>query len=152
MKAGADPSPLNGDGKPAFDLAGDRATRDAFRVARHELGDTRWDWEAAHVPPALSKEEADKRDEREKREADSAESERRKAETERLRKEEAEAKLAGITKKAGSGKALGAVEKTGAERREEETRGMTPEMRMRLERERRARAAEERMRRLQGGR
>jgi hypothetical protein len=45
---------------------------------------------------------------------------------------------------------LGAAEKTGAEKREEEMRGMTPEMRMRLERERRARAAEERIRRMQG--
>ncbi len=51
--------------------------------------------------------------------------------------------------KKGGGKALGAVEKTGAEKREEESRGLTPEMRMRLERERRARAAEARMR---GGR
>jgi hypothetical protein len=38
------------------------------------------------------------------------------------------------------------VQKTAQEKREEEARGMTPEMRMRLEREKRARAAEERMR------
>ncbi|OAX83619.1 hypothetical protein ACJ72_02019 [Emergomyces africanus] len=43
------------------------------------------------------------------------------------------------------------VEKTGAEKREEEMRGMTPELRARLERERRARAAEERIRRMQAG-
>jgi hypothetical protein len=45
--------------------------------------------------------------------------------------------------------ALGAVQKTAQEKREEETRGLTPEMRARLERERRARAAEERIKRLQ---
>jgi hypothetical protein len=54
-KAGASPETLNSEGKPAFDFAGDRATRDAFRVARHELGETRWDWSASHVPSALSK-------------------------------------------------------------------------------------------------
>jgi hypothetical protein len=43
------------------------------------------------------------------------------------------------------------VEKTAEERRQEEARGLTPEMRTRLERERRARAAEERIRRMQGG-
>ena len=48
------------------------------------------------------------------------------------------------------GRPLGAVEKTASEKREEETRGMTAEMRTRLERERRARAAEERIRRMQG--
>lgn len=37
------------------------------------------------------------------------------------------------------------------ERREKEARGLTPEMRKTLERERRARAAEERMKRMTGG-
>ena len=46
---------------------------------------------------------------------------------------------------------LGVVAKTAEERREEDARGMTPEMRMRIERERRARAAEERMKRMAGG-
>jgi len=40
--------------------------------------------------------------------------------------------------------------KTAEERREEDARGMTPEIRTRVERERRARAAEERMKRLTG--
>lgn len=152
LKAGADPSPLNGDSKPAFDLAGDRPTRDSFRIARHELGEEKWEWDAAHIPPPLSKEDAEKRGEREQRDADNAEAERRKAETERLEREEAERMVKGMTRKAGSGRSLGAVEKTGAEKREEESRGLTPEMRMKLERERRARAAEERMRKVQGSR
>lgn len=37
-KAGADPTLPNGDNKPPFDLCGDRATRDAFRISRNELG------------------------------------------------------------------------------------------------------------------
>ena len=144
-KANADPTVLNGDGKPPFDIAGDRATRDVFRVARHELGESKWDWDTAHVPQPLSKAEVDSRDEREKKEAEAAETNRRKAETERLRKEDLQQHLTQGGKKP-SGRTLAALEKTGAEKREEEARGMTPEMRMRLERERRARAAEARMR------
>ncbi len=149
-KAGANPAFPNGEGKPPFDLAGERATRDAFRIARSELGEDRWDWSSAHCPPPLSKAEADKRGERERADAEKAEAERRKVETERLKRE---AELNGDTSqgKKGSGRALGALEKTGAEKREEEARGLTPETRMRLERERRARAAEERMRRMAGG-
>lgn len=145
-KAGADPTYPNGEGKPAFDLSGDRATRDAFRVARAELGEAKWDWNAAHVPLALSKAEAEVRDEREKHGAEKAESERRKVEEERLRKE---TPRVDVTAKKG-GKALGAQPKTAEEKRMEDARGMTPEMRMKIERERRARAAEKRMRRLAG--
>lgn len=154
-KAAADPTSLNGEGHPPFDLAGDRSTRDAFRVARSELGDERWDWSAAHCPPPLSKSDADRRQERERAEADKAEAERRKAETDRLKREALAVAADEAAKTKGkrgvsSGKGLGAGEKTGAERREEEARGLTPEMRTRLERERRARAAEERMRRMAG--
>ena len=149
-KAAASPLKINGEGKPAFDLAGDRATRDAFRVARAELGEKRWDWDAAHCPPALSKEEADKRDKRARADEDKAEAERRKAETEHLKKEAPDETEYARSKKP-SGKMLSAIEKTGAEKREEEARGMTPELRMKLERERRARAAEERMRRMANG-
>lgn len=150
VKAGANPLHSNSEGKPPFDLAGDRGSRDAFRVARWELGENRWDWDAAHVPPALSKAEADKREERERLEGEKAEEERRKAETERLKREAEKVAVAQQVRKP-TGRALGAMEKTGAERREEEARGMTAEMRARLERERRARAAEERIRRMAGG-
>ncbi|KAE8148595.1 putative C2H2 finger and ankyrin domain protein [Aspergillus avenaceus] len=147
-KADADPTTVNGEGKTPFELAGDRATRDAFRVARHEIGESKWDWDIAKVPSAVSKSEVDSRVERERKSAEAEEATRRKAEMDRLKKEDA-AKEALQTKKAG-GRALGSLEKTAEEKREEEMRGMTPEMRMRLERERRARAAEERFRRMQG--
>jgi hypothetical protein len=156
-KANADPSVISvmsDDARTPFSLAGDRATRDAFRVARGELGESAWDWDVAGVPVALSKADAAERDQREKSEkaeADKQESERRKAETERIRKESAQEDVTRQNKRLGRGKALGSLpEKTGAEKREEESRGLTPEMRMKLERERRARAAEERIRRLQG--
>lgn len=149
-KADADPTAVNGEGKTPFELSGDRATRDAFRIARHELGETKWNWDTAKVPTGISKADADSRAERERKSAEEEEANRRKADLDRLKQEEAERKAKAQPKR--QGRSLGgALEKTPAEKREEETRGMTPEMRMRLERERRARAAEERMRRMQQG-
>ena len=140
-KAGVDPSVANMDGKTAFDLAGERGTRDAFRVARSELGEGKWNWDASHIPAAMSKAEADKRDESERSEAGKAEFQRRKAEEDRL-KNEVRVVEQGPQR---AGRGLGAVEKTAEERREEDGRGMTPQMRMVVERERRARAAEARL-------
>ncbi|KAJ5280207.1 hypothetical protein N7478_005579 [Penicillium angulare] len=148
LKAQADPTLVNNEGRTPFELAGDRATRDAFRIARHQLGESKWDWEKAKVPAAVSKADADNRADRERKAADEEETSRRKIELERLQKEEAE-KAAQKAYRPG-GRTLAAVEKSASEKLDEETRGMTPEMRMRLERERRARAAEERIRRMQG--
>jgi hypothetical protein len=92
------------------------------------------------------------RDAKEREAADTEakqEMERRKAETERLRQDDRTREEARVEKRIGKGRLLSDM--TGAEKREVEGRGMTPEMRARLERERRARAAEERMRRLAGG-
>lgn len=147
-KAGADPALHNEEGRTPFELAGDRPTRDAFRIARHELGESKWDWNAAKVPSAVSKADADNRAETERKAAAEEEASRRKADLERIKKEDAARPARNTTGK--PGRALGTAEKTAAEKRDEESRGMTPEMRMRLERERRARAAEERMRRMQG--
>lgn len=148
-RGGADPTWKNEQGKTAFELAGDRATRDAFRVARSELGEDKWDWDAAHVPAGLTRAEADKREARERSEREAKEAERRRAEEERLKRE-------GPTVKGPKKAGLAGLEnrgpmKSAQEKREEEARGLTPEMRMRLERERRARAAEERLRRMQQG-
>jgi Bacteroidetes VLRF1 release factor/Ankyrin repeats (many copies) len=153
-KASADPTIKNSEGKTAFDLAGDRATRDSFRIARHTLGETAFAWDAANIPSALTPDEAGKRAAREKAEkaAETAkEAERRKAETERLRREDMEKEDAKREQKFGKGKPLANAEKSAQDQRQEEARGMTPEMRARLERERRARAAEDRIRRMQGG-
>ncbi|KAJ5665323.1 uncharacterized protein N7477_007771 [Penicillium maclennaniae] len=147
-RANADPTVTNNEGRTPFELSGDRPTRDAFRVARHELGESKWDWSMAKVPSAVSKADADRRNEQEQKSAEAEEKNRRKADLERLKKEDAEREAHLAASK--PGRTLGAVEKTAAEKRDEETRGMAPEMRMRLERERRARAAEERFRRMQG--
>ncbi|KAJ5524658.1 hypothetical protein N7494_011308 [Penicillium frequentans] len=147
-RAQADPTVVNNEGRTPFELAGDRATRDAFRIARHELGESKWDWTAAKVPSAISKLDVESRADRERIAAEEEENNRRKAGLERLQKEDAE-RAAKQAYRPG-GRTVGAVEKSAAEKRDEETRGMTPEMKMRLERERRARAAEERFRRMQG--
>lgn len=152
-KAGANPTSLNGEGNPPFDLAGDRSTRDAFRIARSELDEERWDWDnSAHCPSPLSKADAEKRAERERVEAEKEETERRKVEADRLKREsllaEESYKGKGKEKKKGLGGLAGVVDKTGAEKRELESRGLTPEMKAKLERERRARAAEERLRKM----
>jgi len=153
-KAGADPAAMNEDSRTPFTLAGDRATRDAFRLARSELGESTWDWEKAGVPAPLTASQIAKREAQERSEKDAedkAEAERRKLETERLRKEGEEEEKRRLEKRVGKGKALGAIPvKSGAEKREEEARGLTPEAKALIERERRARAAEERMKRLQG--
>ncbi|KAI1392158.1 uncharacterized protein F4822DRAFT_389792 [Hypoxylon trugodes] len=148
-KAGADPTLKNKEGKTPFELAGDRPTRDAFRVARDELGEAEWDWEAARVPPALKKEEAEKRDERECKEDERREAERRKTEEQRLRSEGP--KVPDASKARGKSLLEAGAKKTAQDKREEEARGLTPEQRMKLDRERRARAAEERLRRMRAG-
>lgn len=145
-KAGADPTVQSKEGKTPFELAGDRSTRDAFRVSRSELG-AKWDWDAARVPSPLTKAEAEQREERESKEAESREKERRRAEEERLEREGPQ--VGGGKKRLGVLGVAGAM-KSAEDKREEESRGLSPEMRMKLERERRARAAEERIRRMQG--
>jgi len=146
VKAFADPTQLNEDSKTPFELAGDRATRDAFRVARSELGEKKWDWEAARVPPALKKNQAEARERREREEAEKGEKERREKEMARLKEAEKERKQG----KAKPGVSLGSGGvQTGLSRIEEETRGLSAEAKMRLERERRARAAEERIKKMQ---
>jgi hypothetical protein len=152
VKCGADPTLRNEEGKTAVEVAKDRSARDAFRSARHELGENAWDWDSAGVGSALTQMDAAARDAKEREVADAEtkkETERRKAETERLRQDDRDREDATRERRIGKGRLLS--EATGAEKREIEGRGMTPDMRARLERERRARAAEERMRRLAGG-
>ncbi|KAI1110696.1 hypothetical protein F5Y14DRAFT_428049 [Nemania sp. NC0429] len=152
VKAGADPTVQSSEGKTPFDLAGDRAARDAFRVARDELGESAWDWEAAHVPAALKRADAERREARERAEAERKETERRAAEEMRLRREGPKVGD-GDGKPGGKGRSFldAGAPRSAQDKREEEARGLTPEQRAKLDRERRARAAEERLKRMQQG-
>jgi len=159
----ADPTILNADGKTSFDLSPDRPTRDAFRVARHDLGDDRWNWTKAKVPPGITKKEADANLERERKQVEreaKEEKDRRQKEFDRLRASNPDQTLEDrngattptrssmLTAAAGraGNRVLGGLGLGGTTiAREEQTRGMSEEAVKRLERERRARAAEERM-------
>jgi hypothetical protein len=147
VKCNANPTLRNEDGKTPVEVAKDKSTRDTFRLARFSLGESAWDWDSAGVGAALDPADAAARAAREKeieQEEAKKELERRKVETERLRREDQQRETNAVEKRIGKGRALGDL--TGADKRELEGRGMTPEMRMKLERERRARAAEARLR------
>ncbi|KAF2864321.1 hypothetical protein K470DRAFT_261234 [Piedraia hortae CBS 480.64] len=142
LKAGANPGGGAAAQRP-YALATERQTKDAFRLARSQLGEDKWDWDAAGVPASLTAEEVEKRLKAERDDraaADAAEKERREQELKRLR--EKDKPFEPVKKKE--------VKMTPEERRKEEAKGMTNEMRMKLEREKRARAAESRIKMLQG--
>jgi len=122
-----------------------KPVRNVFRRLAHKQPDL-WDWKEAHVPSGLSEE---KEEEENKKKA-----ERRKGLREKMReKEKARAAVeeeeevpepvqAAVPTPSGNG---GGPQKLGGRiGGEGNLAGMTPEMRMKIERERRARAAEAR--------
>lgn len=137
------------DGRKPYDHASTKHIRNVFRRLAHKQPDL-WDWKEAHVPSGLS-EEKEEEDNKKK-------TERRKGLREKMREKERaraeavaeqEAKQpepiapppqAPIPASSGNGpQKLG-----GRIGGEGNLAGMTPEMRMKIERERRARAAEAR--------
>ena len=146
-KSGSDPTILNEEGKVPFDVAGERPTRDAFRIARSTLGESAWDWQKAHCPPPLTHAEVERRAQDEKAEAQKVEELRRKTEMARLSQSDSHLK---DEQKPLPKPSLLTQEMSAEDRRELEGRGLAPEMRAKLERERRARAAEERIKRMAG--
>ncbi|ORY96273.1 hypothetical protein BCR43DRAFT_563626 [Syncephalastrum racemosum] len=158
----ADPTIANDLNKTAYDVAKGKEVRTVFRRCMCDLPD-RWAWrDAAHVPTPMTREaeleQIEKDRQRQAREEErrlKIENERRAREEARLAKEESErqqrkqeqrdkqrasAPLKSTTRTLGGSRATST---------EMSMASMTPEARMRLEREMRARAAEERMRRLQ---
>jgi hypothetical protein len=134
----ADPTVRNGVGRTSYELCPDRTTSDAFQLWRASM-EQKWDWELAKVGPPLTKKDIDERDAKEKLEV----AEKRKDDLARMEKEEAKKKLNGIISRHGAGKKLAAnvVTTVGPEA---SLRGLSDEARIKLERERRARAAEAR--------
>lgn len=158
----ADPTIANDLNKTAYDVAKGKDVRTVFRRCMCDLPD-RWAWrDAAHVPTPMTRqaelEQIEKDRQRQAREEErrlKIENERRAREEARMAKEESErqqrkqeqrdkqrasASLKSTTRTLGGSRATST---------EMSMASMTPEARMRLEREMRARAAEERMRRLQ---
>lgn len=104
----ADPSLLDGRGRPPYFLASHDAVRDAFRMARDTLGEDFCDWESAKVGPPLTEDDLQRRREKEaekrrkkkarqkqkkaQEKAASEEMEQRKKEEEKKARQEEEAK------------------------------------------------------------
>ncbi|CAN6674360.1 tRNA endonuclease Vms1p [Trichomonascus vanleenenianus] len=150
LTLGADPTiPLSDtSSKRAFDVAKDQATRDAFQLARAKLGEAKWDWKLSHIGPAITKEDIELRQEQEKK---AQEDERRKMDEAlkiKLQEEKKMKQNANETLKRPPGKKLGSSVVTTVG--DTSLRGLSDEAKMRLERERRARAAEARFKKLQG--
>lgn len=137
-----------GGGRMAYDVASTRAVRDVFRRAAGARPNA-WDWfGAAHVPSALNAAQEAERDSRKK--------ERRKGMKERIREREARAAARAPESEPepepqlpppGKGGRLGGPQKVGGggAAAADGLAGLTPEMRAKVERERRARAAEARL-------
>ena len=132
LTAHADPTLLNSNGQTPFDLVAQHpsATRDIFRVLSHEHP-TAIDWSAAHVFDAMPRSELD----------------RQAAEADRLLAAQRELNIAQLVQKAteptttttttsSTSKGLSSLGHVNADT------GLTPAMRIKIERERRARAAE----------
>jgi hypothetical protein len=135
LEAGFDPTQRspNKQSRP-FDVASSKEARDVFRRFRSKYPD-RWDYGAANIPAPLTSEmeEAAKLKEQERRKK---ERERKKQQKKNQKKPE-EDEVVTVAKK------VNLVKLSATER---ETLGMTPEQKMRYEREKRAMAAEARMR------
>ena len=166
LEHGADLSHRNPDDKTAYDISSHRA-REWFRVLRHELTSTHPSipWDAIGVSSPLPRSDLEALERQEALEEKEQEEARRKEEVSKLqelgkepageeigrgkRQEAGRQKVLGLMNGGGngSGRALGmgmGMGRTAEETRKEEMRGMSEEARRRVERERRARAAEAR--------
>lgn len=127
-----DPSVLNKAGKTPYDLSANQSVKLAFRVARSELGEDAYDWDAAHVDSPITREEVEAADTERKREEED--------EKKRLQREELEKKPVVPIPQPGTQKKLGGVSMA-----QVNINSLSDDQRMRLMREQRARAVEARM-------
>lgn len=139
----ADPTILNNIGKTAYQVSADRSTRDAFQLARTVMGEGAWKWESkAHVGKALSEKDISARTALETAEA-ALETQQKIQEMELAESKRNESRMDkkfSVTggKKLSSSLAVSASGNAGLLE-------MTADDRMKLERERRARAIEARL-------
>ncbi|KAI8337712.1 hypothetical protein BC941DRAFT_426002 [Chlamydoabsidia padenii] len=157
---GSNPTVKNDIGKTAYEVSKDKATRNVFRRCMCDFPD-RWSWLAeARVPSPLTLEEEKEqleKDRKKKAKEDERkrliELERQQKEDERLAKEEAEILEArnrvtsnsrNKKKSTGGGQMLDPMARALRDN-QVNVANMSPEAKMRLEREKRAKAAEERL-------
>ena len=137
LSLGANPELTNAAGKTAYEVAGDRSTRDQFRLARHTQGEQKWNWDLAKVGKPLTPQEFAVRNEREQSQIAAAKAQKA-AESKRIA-DEALKPTHASTGRGGPG-SVG----TGIPANIANDRGISEELRIKIERERRARAAEAR--------
>ncbi|ANB15145.1 Vms1p [Sugiyamaella lignohabitans] len=138
----ADPTVKNKLGRTAYEVAhhnNDRVTTDAFQLARSALGEDKWDWARAKVGPALTKSDISARNDQEKAAAE----QKVREDLAKIESREADKKLERTVLRHGAGIKLSSNVATSLGQ-EASLRGLSDEARMKLERERRARAAEAR--------
>ncbi|KAL0580606.1 hypothetical protein V5O48_001431 [Marasmius crinis-equi] len=129
----------------AYDLARNKLTRDAFRRCAATHPDW-WDWfGAAHLPSALHKEMEDERDEKKKARRKGLKDRVKERESKEKEKEKETVVEEPVVEKKPTPPSLGPKKLGGAAGDAQGVAGLTPEMRARIERERRARAAEARL-------
>ncbi|CDK26436.1 unnamed protein product [Kuraishia capsulata CBS 1993] len=132
----ADATAKNQSGRTAYDLCLNKATKQVFQIARNDLGESFCDWAEAHVDQPLSKEEVDKANREAKEEEERQKQDLIKEELAKKALEDEENRKA----KFGPPKVL-----VGASLSQINLQSLTPEQRMKVMREQRARAAEARM-------
>ncbi|KAJ7224461.1 hypothetical protein GGX14DRAFT_425746 [Mycena pura] len=139
------PKPPRGSRRTAYDIARTRAVRDVFRRCAGAHPDW-WDWfGVARVPSALSKEMEEEREDKKKT--------RRKGLKDKVKEREAKSKPSGsvepksqpVIEESKVSDPTGPRRLGGTSGSGEGIAGLTPEMRAKVERERRARAAEARL-------
>ncbi|KAI8073157.1 hypothetical protein BC940DRAFT_250649 [Gongronella butleri] len=152
----ADPTIKNDQNKTAYEVAKDKTTRNAFRRCMHDYPG-KWDWLGqARVPSALSAEQEQEQLAKDAKKKAKEDAKRAQVEEERARREQERERLASAS--VAPPKQLSGRLKSGGyvldpvaralRDNQVNTANLSPEAKMRLEREKRARAAEERMRRL----
>ncbi|KAL1915595.1 uncharacterized protein VTP21DRAFT_6719 [Calcarisporiella thermophila] len=144
LSNGGDPTVLSSaTNKTPYEVAKDKETRNIFRRRMAEQPGE-WDWAAARVPSALTK-EMEEREAAKLRDKRKKEKERKKAS--KKKEKETEAELASKQEEGGSKKSTVTLGGMGVASSvpSRDDMSLSPEMRMRIERERRARAAEARM-------
>ncbi|EPX71743.1 uncharacterized protein SOCG_03679 [Schizosaccharomyces octosporus yFS286] len=145
LREGADPTVQNGNNKTPYEISSsNREVRDEFSIARYELGEEAYDWEMAKVGSAKSRDQIEKLRQKAKARSESQKEEREQQEAQR--RQEAIKKIQEQEKKDydinfGKGHSLGINQM----RKQDDLKSLSPEMRQRIEREKRAAAAMKRL-------
>ncbi|GBB93992.1 hypothetical protein RclHR1_02270016 [Rhizophagus clarus] len=146
LNQGADPTIISKKNMTPYDLANDKETRNVFRRYMAEHMD-KWNWIVAHVPSPLTKEMEEEQQNKLKEKKKKNKVKKKKA-TAIKKEKELEGKIATESNESKLESSSSASTKLTSSKTLDSASsliGLPPEMRMKIERERRARAAEARL-------